>query len=247
MPQIRWHLPVLNALNADWTWHVAEGAAANVADTAWCKPQAPRLSRDGTTEYLNSLSGHPRVRLYRKQLWNGKTEMFNTMLKNINEPCLLLQMDSDEVWNVEQLARLIVLFSKPDFQHKTCAYFFCRYFVGLNIVITSINTYGNKAGEWARAWRFTPDMKFKSHEPPILEGLNQVPFHREFTAECGLVFQHYAYAFPEQVAFKERFYNYKDASLHWQKLQQNKVWPTKLKNWLPWIKDEAVADLLHKP
>lgn len=247
MPQIRWHLPILDQLQIPWHWHIAEGAAANVKDTSWCKPQASRLSRDGTTEYLNSLASHPRVSLYRKQLWNGKVEMFNTMLANIKEPGVILQMDSDECWSAQQLKDLVTLFDTPEFSNKNCAYFYCRYYVGMNIVITSENTYGNKPGEWLRAWRFTPGMKFERHEPPIMANFRAVPFLREMTAEQGLMFQHFAYCFPEQVAYKEKFYGYTNALAQWHRLQANKVWPVKLRDFLPWVKDEAVADLLWKP
>jgi hypothetical protein len=247
MPQIRWHLPVLDQLKIPWQWHIAEGAAANVKDTAWCKAQQPRLSRDGTTEYLNALSGHPRVRLYRKQMWDGKVSMFNTMLSNIKEPCVLLQMDSDELWTATQLEKLVELFGNPSLSARNCAYFYCRYYIGPNIVITSENTYGNKLGEWMRAWHFTPGMKFKTHEPPIMENFNAKPFLREMTMGHGLVFQHFAYCFPEQVAFKELFYGYKDAVSHWRRLQANTKWPVKLKTFLPWVKDDATADLLWKP
>lgn len=247
MPQIRWHLPVLDQLHIPWEWHIAEGAAANVKDTAWCKPQMPRLSRDGTLEYLNSLTSHPRVKLYRKQLWNGKTEMFNTMLANMKEPGILLQMDSDELWTAAQLENLYLMFSHAAHTHINCAYFFCRYYVGPNIVITSQNTYGNKLGEWLRAWKFTPGMRFASHEPPVMANFNAVPFLREMTADNGLVFQHFAYCFPEQVSYKEQFYGYTNALQHWRRLQANTVWPVKdLKQFLPWVGDGVTADLLWK-
>lgn len=245
MPQIRWHLPAFNRLRGlKWTWHIAEGAAANVRDTSWCKAQAARLSRDGTSEYLNALAIHPRIKLYRKQLWNGKTEMFNTMLANINEPCILLQMDADEVWTEKELAALVEMFeARKDADH---ARFYCTYYVGQNIIITSKDTYGNKAEEWLRAWRFTPGMKFETHEPPRLIGAESRGVDRDFTAASGMVFEHYAYAFEAQVAYKEKFYGYPNALAHWRRLQQNTKWPTRLRDWLPWVKDNAIADQLWK-
>lgn len=248
MPFLKWHLPVLDQLHIPWEWHIAEGAAANVKDTKWCNPQSPRLSRDGTSEYLNSLASHPRVKIYRKQLWQGKVEMFNTMLAGMTEPGLLLQADSDELWSARQLEDIVTLFSTPQFENKNCAYFYCRFYVGLNIVITSQNGYGNRLGEWLRAWRFTPGMKFLTHEPPVMANFNAVPFIREMTAEQGLCFQHFSYCFPEQLTFKANFYGYTNALANWQRLQQNKVWPvTDLKQFLPWVGNGVTADLLWKP
>ena len=71
----------LNALKLDWTWHVVEGAAANTNCTKWCAQQQPRLSLDGTSEFLDMISRHPRVKLYRKPWWaGGKVEMVNAPL-----------------------------------------------------------------------------------------------------------------------------------------------------------------------
>ena len=83
MPWISCHLPVFNKLNVDWRWHVIEGAAKNVGCTSWCKSIPPSLSTDGTTEYLNEISSHPRVRLYRSKMWNGKLDMVNAFAAEI--------------------------------------------------------------------------------------------------------------------------------------------------------------------
>ena len=52
-PFIERHLPILQQLKIPWHWIVVEGASGNTADTSWCKPQEPRWSNDGTTEYLS--------------------------------------------------------------------------------------------------------------------------------------------------------------------------------------------------
>jgi hypothetical protein len=244
MPQITWHLPAFNWLTIPWHWYIVEGAAMNEADTGWCKPQMARLSKDGTTEYLNSLRGHPCVTVVQKQRWHGKTEQCNACLKNIKEPCVLMQIDCDELWSSEQLNRVVQLFEENP--QVAQARFYCRYFVGPNLVVTSDNTYGNHNGEWLRAWRFSPGDFFLRHEPPTL----QQQFHgdtvdRSETRSFGMVFDHYAYVFESQVAYKEKFYGYTDAVHRWKRLQQNAVWPADLNQFFNWAKDGTV-DLLHK-
>ena len=243
MPYITWHLPVFNRLTIPWRWIVAEGAAMNVKDTAWCRPQTPRLSNDGTTEYLNSLKGHPRITVLQRPSWDGKVEQCNACLALIKEPCLLLQVDSDELWTAEQLETLVSFFNA--YEQIKSARFLCRYFLGVNVHITSRNGYGNHPGEWLRAWRFEPGMKFLKHEPPVLAGCEGPCATREQTAEVGLVFDHWAYVFEKQVAYKEQFYGYKDAVKHWRRLQENKIWPVKnLQSFLPWVGPGVTADRL---
>lgn len=242
MPFCTWHLPIFNRLWCDWNWRIAHGAAMNVRDTSWCKPQEPRLSRDGTTEYLSGLR-HPQVTVMHRQSWAGKVLMCNACLPVHTEDCVLLEVDCDEFWTPDQLERMVSVFENDP--TVGAMQFYCRYFVGQNIVITSDNNYGNRHGEWMRAWRYTGG-SFLTHEPPLLSKIAGRVVSRRETREMGLVFDHYAYALPSQVAFKEKYYGYDHAGEHWQRLQQNRTWPVKLSKFLPWVTDDAVADLLHK-
>ncbi len=244
MPFITNHLPVFNRLTVPWAWTVVEGVARNVACTRWCKTIYPRLSQDGTTEYLNSIKGHPRVKIHRREEWAGKIEMVNLALAGMTTPGILMQLDADELWLPHQLEQIAWMFRQNP--TKNCARFFCRYFVGGNLAITSRGTYGNKPGEWLRAWRFSPGMSFLSHEPPVLSDLKENAFTQEETERMGLVFDHYAYATEAQVAFKESYYGYRDAVVQWKTLQTHQKFPVKLKNFLPWVRDNAEADLLIK-
>lgn len=231
----------------DWTWHIVHGAAANTGSTSWCQPQQPRLSRDGTTELLTTWQGHPRIRIYQRQLWEGgKDAMINEALRNITEPCLLLEADADEFWLPDQLATMVVFFNAYD--QIRSARFFCRYYVGPNIVITSTHSYGNRPGEWHRAWVFTPGDRAIRHEPPVMSCASEPCATREQTKEAGLVFDHWAYALEKSLAYKEHFYGYKNAVAHWRRLQSNTIWPvTDLRQFLPWVDSGVTADLLHKP
>ncbi len=231
----------------DWRWVVCEGAAMNLHCTKWCQPQEPRLSNDGTTQFLNEIKGHPRVTVHQRPMWFGKVEMVNTALREFTKPGVVLEADADELWQPEVLADLVSYFR--NLPHVGQARFFCRYFVGPNIVITSQHSYGNRPTEWARCWRWTDKLKALSHEPPIMDGLSRgecVP--RETTLAEGFRFDHYAYAFEKTVAAKEKFYGYRDAVAHWRKLQANRTWPVpELRAFLPWVDPGVTADRLWTP
>ena len=245
MPFVTHHLPMLQRLNTDWHWTVVEGVANPVKDTSWCRYMYPRLSMDGTHEYLKSISNHPRVTHVFQDQWQGKTEMCNKAIEHIKEPCLLVQVDADELWESWQLMFAVEMFkANPDYNTGQVL---CRYFLGNNVHITTINNYGNRKTEWKRFWRFKPGMKWKTHEPPVWENFTEKIISREQMAAKGIMFDHYAYATEAQLKLKEVFYGYGGALRGWRKLQENKNWPVKeLREYLPWVDPGVSADLLFK-
>jgi hypothetical protein len=116
-PFIRYHLDVLRQLPFRWHWHIVEGVASLVHDTAWSVDAGGRidqaahaggLSVDGTTAYVDEIaSAEPeRISVYRKPggvFWDGKREMVSAPLENIREECLLWQVDADEYIRLEQI------------------------------------------------------------------------------------------------------------------------------------------------
>lgn len=256
MPWITRHWPEFEKLPFDWQWQISEGVAANVACTKWCAPTLPRLSNDGTTQYLNALAAYdPRVVVHRKEQWQGKLAMVNEPLRYMHEPCLLVQVDSDELWTCEQLMKLRQMFiENPE---KNCAYFDCDYRVGPNVHITSTAGFGNnRAYEWHRAWRWHRGLQFQTHEPPVLGNFKCAAFDQGQTSRAGLVFRHEAYSTEKQVAFKEKFYGsnvnskghlYRDAVSKWRALQLNVKWPVELNKFMPWVGSGVVADQIVKP
>ncbi len=263
-PFIQYHINILNQLPFKWHWHVVEGVADLKNDTAWSVKLGGHitedihqngLSKDGTTEYLNELAElYPdQVTIYRKpegMFWDGKLEMVNAPLANIDEECLLWQIDADELWTVEQINTVRHLFlESPD---KTAAYYWCNYFVGEKLLISSRYCYAqNPQQEWLRTWRYQPGCYWAAHEPPILAQLNSNqwqdvasinPFlHQETEAE-GLIFQHFAYVIPEQLEFKEKYYGYANAYAQWQTLQAETRFPVLLRDYFPWVHDETLID-----
>ena len=267
-PFIRRHIEEFRKLPFDWHWHIIEGVADLVRDTAWSVPSGGRitdelhrkgLSNDGTTEYIDEIARqYPgKITIYRKEegrFWNGKLEMVNAPLKNIREKCLLWQVDADELWTADQIERTRELFIfQPG---KTAAYYYCHYFVGSGLVSVTRDTYGNNSSyEWLRTWRFQPGMRWRSHEPPRLCEIDAAgravdvgaknPFKHSETEKLGLVFQHYAYVIREQLRFKEIYYGYTGAVVQWEKLQKSEQFPVWLRDYFMWVKDKALVNTIQ--
>lgn len=239
MPYIERHLAEFENLKCDWHWYIIEGASDNTKDQSWCKKQKFRLSDDGTTEYLDSIKANNRVTVLRSPRWENKTSMLNSALCLIRDPGVLLQVDSDEIWKDWQIDGIVNVFSSME--DVNMMQFYCNYYVGPDVVTTSSDGYGNKPGEWLRAWRFKRGMRFDKHEPPILSGNKGMCLTRDQTKFMGLVFDHYSWATEKQVSYKEMFYGYTNALSYWKKLQNNTEWPVKLKQFLPWVDENATA------
>lgn len=256
MPWITRHWPEMEKLPFDFRWHCVEGVSANTKCTSWCESMTPRLSNDGTTQYLDSIAEYDhRVILYRKEQWQGKVAMMNEPLRYIHAPCLLMEIDSDELWTADQWTALRAMFMART--ERNCAQFYCQYKVGPRIAITSRETYGNNTSyEWKRAWRFSPGMRFETHEPPKIGGFTERPFTHAETEKAGLVFRHEAYSTARQVRWKESYYGgknnpngtlYAGSVAKWKRLQNNRKWPVaELSEFLPWVGKGVTADLINK-
>jgi glycosyltransferase involved in cell wall biosynthesis len=266
-PFIRYHLDVFRRLPFRWHWHVIEGVASLVHDTAWSAAAGGHidpaahdrgLSVDGTTSYLDEIAASEteRVSIYRKRggsFWDGKHEMVSAPLANIREECLLWEVDADELWTVEQIASMRQLFL--DQPERTAAYYWCHYVPAPGAVIaTRYNYAANPTVEWLRTWRYRPGDRWEAHEPPILLRRGRAgsrdlgkkhPFLHDETEDAGAVFQHFAYATEEQVRFKETYYGYKSAAARWRELREAlrvARGPLRLGDYLPWVGDDTLAD-----
>ena len=266
-PFIRYHEGVFRRLTVPWHWHVVEGVASLQHDTAWSVASGGHIpdsvhargrSNDGTSAYLDDLARRlpENVTVYRKPLdefWSGKREMVNAPLPDINEPCLLWQIDSDELWTLEQINTVHDLFMKDP--TRTAAYYWCWYYVGPGKIISTRYNYAqNPAQEWLRTWRYQPGATWAAHEPPTLVASKAKgyppkstdiarinPFTQDEMEAAGAVFHHFAYATEEQVAFKERYYGYADAPAQWKSLQKHKG-SGALKDYFGWVSDNTMFD-----
>jgi hypothetical protein len=237
MPFIKMHLERLQATDLDWRWTIVEGVARPTKDTSWVRGIAPRLSIDGTTAYLNSISDK-RVKVIRAPRWENKTAMCNAAIGDFR-PGILLQADADELWEPHQHRDLHDFFvNNPQYGH---ARFYCNYYLGPDIVATSKDGYGNRSTEWVRAWRFKMGQKFVRHEPPIMSNQGDVA-DKDATREYGLVFNHYSWVYPEQVKAKCLYYGGKYTLDAWKRLQTAKFPVDDLSAYLPWVGPNASAD-----
>jgi glycosyltransferase involved in cell wall biosynthesis/predicted O-methyltransferase YrrM len=265
-PYIPYHIDIFKQLTCKWHWHIVEGVADLKHDTSWSVQlggsisddiHCNGLSNDGTTEYLDELAQlYPdNITIYRKPagvFWDGKREMVNAPLANIQEECLLWQVDVDELWTLEQLNTARQLFiNNPE---KTAAFYWCWYFVGEKLLISTRNCYAqNPNQDWLRTWKFKPGAFWAAHEPPVLvearadgeyQNLAKInPFLHAETEQAGLVFQHFAYATKEQLLFKEQYYGYKDAVLQWSQLQETTKFPVFLRDYFAWVGDGTQIDI----
>ena len=269
-PFIEYHLDVFRTLPFRWHWHIVEGVAELKHDTAWSVSAGGRISdefhrqgrsNDGTSEYLDRIAReYPgQVTVYRKPpgvFWDGKREMVSAPLRNIQEECLLWQVDADELWTAAQITTMRKAFL--DDPQRTAAFFWCHYFVGPNAIISTRDTYANNSAyEWLRVWRYQPGDRWLAHEPPRLarrrwywfksDDVGAVsPIRHAETERLGAVFQHFAYVAEPQLRFKEVYYGYTGAVRSWQALQKavrSSAGPLMLRDFLPWVKDEAQVDL----
>jgi hypothetical protein len=172
-------------------------------------------------------------------------------LPSIKEECLLWEIDVDEFWTAKQIDASHQLFTNNPKYFS--AFYWCHYFVGPNLVISTRNGYANNPSyEWERTWRYLPHFRWASHEPPILvektySGQVQAVRNRGFfthqeTESAGLVFRHFAYVYESQLQFKEIYYGYRGAVVNWEKLQSNLLFPIKLSTYFDWVTDETMVD-----
>jgi glycosyltransferase involved in cell wall biosynthesis len=265
MPFIRHHIDMMRELPFDWHWHIVEGVAELVHDTAWSVGNGGAVtddfhilgrSRDGTTPYLDELRARypDNVSIYRKPPgthWEGKREMINAPLCNIRRECLLWEIDADELWTSEQIWKARELFLQDN--ALTAGFFWCHYFVGPAVAVSTRNCYSqNPDMEWLRTWRYYPNCRWIAHEPPRLAALQSdgswadqssiKPLRHAETEAAGLVFHHYAYATRAQLRFKEAYYGYRKAVEGWERLQAHDQFPCNLRSFFPWVNDDTQID-----
>jgi len=243
MPWLPLQCEQFENLNVDWEWHIVHGPAANTGSTAWCGENMAGLSTDGTTAFLQAINlVFDSVKVYEQDWWSGgKDEMVNCPLSNFTEECVLLQMDVDEFWTAAQMKSILSLFESSPWIDMMK--FRCNYFVGPDIIVSSKGGFGDLPEEWLRAWRWKPNMRFDSHEWPVLAGNKGKLLDKDYTEALGLVFNHYSWVLPKQAQYKQEFYRWPAGAEFWSKLQRNKVWPVDLKKFFYWAPDGSKADL----
>lgn len=224
-------------------WFIVEGATLPIYDTSWCKNidnqyfSDKKLSVDGTTEYLDSIASDKIIIVRKNDFWNGKIEMCNCFMEYV-ENAYLMEIDVDEFWSKETLVKMFEYCDKR-LIYDGCQ-FKCNYYVGPDLIIANDGFYGNQDFEWNRLWKIKDKTTWASHEPPVLHGYNKI-VDKKTTMKLGWVFDHYAYVLESQLQFKQNFYGYENAVADWKRLQAHTEFPTKLKDFLPWVDDGCIV------
>jgi hypothetical protein len=235
---------ILQGIKVPFRWSIVEGYARPIACTSWCKPLGDRWhqngsSTDGTCEFLKIISSDPRVSVQlANRPWAGKKEMVNAALEKLTEAGTLIQMDADEFWSLDQI--LVIDVTLRRFPKIGGLQFFCRLWMTERHVIFSEGTYGSRPYEWHRAWSYDGKQRFSEHEPPRLQGSDTF-IARDITRTLGLVFDHRSYVRREQVELKEDYYGYRGAVAGWQRLRESNQPVVFLRDYLPWVTDDAKA------
>ena len=107
------------------------------------------------------------------------------------------------------------------------------------MILNGENCYGDNHYEWDRLWVINEKTKWLRHEPPTLDMKGVTGYDKDLTVKAGWGFRHYAYAYEEQLKFKEDYYGYVGAVDGWKRLQKETKFPVYLRDFFPWVKDDA--------
>jgi len=201
-------------------WVFVEGAAESNGSTTWCKSigdqwQKDGLSVDGTVEFLDSLLEHENVCVVKHSgFWKSKDEMVNSALAclsvRVKTPAMLWEIDADEQWTIEGIVAAETELVVQDAKTGT---FLANHYVGKNLIARGEWGEGKKQ-PYRRLWLWN-DERFKTHEPPELEGGNGK------TVLLPQRFNHYAYYFEQDVKFKDEWYGgHEGLYKRWLELQK---------------------------
>lgn len=236
LPYLPMQLEQYEKLTIPWQWVIVHGVAAKAHCTSWVRGIPGRLSEDGTTEWLRSVSRHPNIRILEKPLWDGKISQCNAALKEMKEPGVLLEADCDEIHQASNLESIVAHFKHN--RRVGAMRLSCRYYVGANLILRGEDCYGNNPGEWLRVWRFSPGDKFNAHEPPQLrQAMPGRIMERSETKQW--IFDHYSYHLEEPTRRKMLYYGYTGGLESWRALQSHKDFPCKLNQFFYWSDGRA--------
>jgi glycosyltransferase involved in cell wall biosynthesis len=200
-------------------WVIVEGFSRNGGSTAWCTSiRPPAQSTDGTIQTCQDLaSQYPTKVLFATSLtgWPSKDAQVNKGIELLqgNPDGWLWQVDADEHWTESDLAEAETMLGSGSntaggfqFYHYLCKDSDGRQLVGKGSWGDGIST---------RLW-WWHGQKFKTHEPPIMEG-------QDGYKVLPQKYHHYSYYFEQDVEFKSRYYKgYRSVLANWRTLQKRR-------------------------
>jgi len=200
-------------------WVIVEGFSRNGGSTAWCNSiRPPSQSTDGTIETCQNLaSKYPTKVLFATSQtgWPSKDAQVNKGIELLqgNPDGWLWQVDADEQWTESDLTEAETMLGIGSntaggfqFYHYLCKDSDGRQLVGKGSWGDGIST---------RLW-WWHGQKFKTHEPPIMEG-------QDGYKVLPQKYHHYSYYFEQDVEFKSRYYKgYRSVLANWRTLQKRR-------------------------
>jgi len=200
-------------------WIIVEGFSRNGGSTEWCTSiRPPSNSTDGTIETCQDLaSRYPTKVIFHTspQGYASKDNQVNVGIAYLQgEPHgWLWQVDADEQWTLEDLEGAEEMLEKDltiagafQFYHYLCKDVNGKQLVGKGAWGDGLNT---------RVW-WWQGQKFKTHEPPIMEGQKEI-------RELPQKYIHYSYYFEKDVEFKSKYYKgYRPVIHNWRALQKRR-------------------------
>lgn len=233
-------------LHRDWAdrlinqvdlWVIADGLCNSGGSTYWChKLKRHACSVDTIADLCDGLSEQYCGKLVfipprNNRAWKSKDDKVNACLDAIRsryQSAYLWQIDADEQWDPDIMAAAERLVDGTN--KKSCA-FCCNFFVGPGLIASGV-AWGGSA-KWRRMWKWEGE-RFLTHEPPVLDLLNErIVDLKEYSDRnwqesesmeaCirAPAFDHYAYYFEQDVAFKQEYYQGHEHILrNWRRIQK---------------------------
>lgn len=269
-PFITYHLKIFKEANFYFQWHIIEGIAAGRANSK--KPYSTDkfddsimyqgISNDGTSIYINKLKEENPLEVFIHrtlygQMWKDKITMLK-VLHQVEFPCVMIEIDVDEIWNTKQLEKIYELFTKPN-NNKRCMYFHCHYFITpFHVTITPDLPTHQNLYEWIRAWKYNKGDIWTLHAPPHIHHLvsgsdkwidvfGYKCFRHFETENNGLVFTHYSYTEESVMKFKEQFYGRPGLVEKWKFVSSYKgPYPFEVSQYFSWLANGTYIDIPEK-
>lgn len=200
-------------------WVIVEGFSRNGGSTSWCTSiRPPHQSTDGTIETCQDLASQnpTKVLFYSSGVgYASKDVQVNKGIEMLQgcEPAWLWQVDADEQWTLEDLEGAEEMLEKDltiagafQFYHYLCKDVNGKQLIGKGAWGDGLST---------RLW-WWEGQKFKTHEPPIMEGQKEIK-------ELPQKYIHYSYCFEKDVEFKSKYYKgYRPVIHNWRALQKKR-------------------------
>ncbi|MHC4622304.1 MAG: FkbM family methyltransferase, partial [Planctomycetota bacterium] len=186
---------------------IVEGAVENCMFAA----NADGSSKDGTVEFIKSLSDPANKIKVIQGKWPEKCEMQNEALKHVTGDYVWL-IDSDEVYKSEDLEKVKDILNK-DPSITQVNFIPDSFWKGLDYIFVSSEFFKDWC-HYRRLFKYVAGAKFTTHRPPTMvwPGSDRTTEKMHLldgtaTRQMGIIFYHYSYVLDKQVKQKIQLYH----------------------------------------